>query len=670
MKRIAAVAVVLGLLMAPEASARKRSTSPYPASTHILGVSWDFANIVRQAKGSDLWPCTWASDGNVYTGWGDGGGFGGDNNNGRTSMGFARITGSPPAVTGKNVWGAAPTYAENLATFAGKPHSMISVGGTLYCWFSSYYNDRAGNPALGGPNPNPAEERLAWSTDLGKTWTKSTWKVVQNPGQTMPGSFLNFGKDNAGARDQYVYLYGYVVGKNGHTLSRILPADLQSDPGVAGKYQYWTGLDGSGNPTWTTAASAAKFVFVDPNLRGISKVVWNAPLQRYIATEQGDQVQQLGIFDAPQPWGPWTTVAYYDTWGNYGTGEALVVDLPTKWISADGKTMWAAFSSVDTANLPGDSFNLLKMTLSTPATGGTAPKITNPASGTVLLPGQTVTATGTGTSLTWAVDRINDGLPNIAQGAGSSITFTVPADSTTAQHIHLTLTGTGGSDARDYPIGTASTPTLAAYWKFDEGTGVVAADSSGHGDAGTLLNGPTWATGKFGKALNFPAGRSIVNVGAKSSLANLHRTGFTVTAWVNVRSGGSSARIVDKDDNSIGWFFKMASATTVQFVSDNGGPMRTSSGSIPANTWVHVAASWTGSTAASGAHVYVNGNLADGAGVDGAGSSGDDSGTPLSIGNRTTAMDRGFDGAIDDLRIYPRVLTAAEIKSLATATAP
>jgi hypothetical protein len=114
----------------------------------------------------------------------------------------------------------------------------------------------------------------------------------------------------------------------------------------------------------------------------------------------------------------------------------------------------------------------------------------------------------------------------------------------------------------------------------------------------------------------------------------------------------------------------MSSATTVQFVSDNGGPSRTSSGSIAPNTWQHVAATWTGGTTASSAHVYVNGNLADGAGVDGAGSPGDDSGTPLSIGNRASALDRGFDGAIDDLRLYPRVLSASEIHALATATAP
>jgi len=38
-----------------------------------------------RANGSDLWPVTWGKDGNVYTFFGDGGGFGGDNQRGRVS---------------------------------------------------------------------------------------------------------------------------------------------------------------------------------------------------------------------------------------------------------------------------------------------------------------------------------------------------------------------------------------------------------------------------------------------------------------------------------------------------------------------------------------------------------------------------------------------------------
>jgi hypothetical protein len=77
---------------------------------------------------------------------------------------------------------------------------------------------------------------------------------------------------------------------------------------------------------------------------------------------------QLGIFDAPQPWGPWTTVAYYDSWGNMETaGFGLNCDFPQKWMSTDGLTMWSIFSVYGDGAKKGidghDRFNLVKATL-------------------------------------------------------------------------------------------------------------------------------------------------------------------------------------------------------------------------------------------------------------------------------------------------------------------
>ncbi len=46
----------------------------------------------------------------------------------------------------------------------------------------------------------------------------------------------------------------------------------------------------------------------------------------------------------------------------------------------------------------------------------------------------------------------------------------------------------------------AASPTtgLVGYWNFDEQTGTTASDSSGSGNNGTLVNGPTWTAGKVG----------------------------------------------------------------------------------------------------------------------------------------------------------------------------
>jgi hypothetical protein len=78
-----------------------------------------------------------------------------------------------------------------------------------------------------------------------------------------------------------------------------------------------------------------------------------------LATAAGRHVGQLALFDAPEPWGPWTTVAYYEDWGGLGATEALEYDLPTKWVSADGRTLWCVFSSTGVL----DSFNMVKGTL-------------------------------------------------------------------------------------------------------------------------------------------------------------------------------------------------------------------------------------------------------------------------------------------------------------------
>ena len=43
---------------------------PYPPSQVIESITW--SNKITLASGSDLWPATWASDGNLYTMWGDG----------------------------------------------------------------------------------------------------------------------------------------------------------------------------------------------------------------------------------------------------------------------------------------------------------------------------------------------------------------------------------------------------------------------------------------------------------------------------------------------------------------------------------------------------------------------------------------------------------------------
>ncbi len=105
---------------------------PYPASEVITSVVFDSGSHDPRAPGSDNWPITWADDGNQYTAWGDGGGFGGTNSDGRVSLGVARVEGPGDDYHGHNVWGGKD--GDVAATFGGKSYGILSVGGVLYMW--------------------------------------------------------------------------------------------------------------------------------------------------------------------------------------------------------------------------------------------------------------------------------------------------------------------------------------------------------------------------------------------------------------------------------------------------------------------------------------------------------------------------------------------------------
>ena len=84
--------------------------------------------------------------------------------------------------------------------------------------------------------------------------------------------------------------------------------------------------------------------------------------------------------------------------------------------------------------------------------------------------GATVTATGTGSNLSWRVDRLNDGLPDIA--TGPSIMFVVPLDSTPQHKILIELSGDGGKDQVTYDIQPA-VPPLQAVASANPTTGFI-----------------------------------------------------------------------------------------------------------------------------------------------------------------------------------------------------
>lgn len=318
------------------------AAAPYPPSSTIKDVIWDFSTLTRAAPGSDLWPTTWASDNTIYTSWGDGGGFSGTNSKGRVSLGFAKIEGPAENPNMYNIWGGENT--KSIATFNGKCTGLLSVDGIIYAWINLQNNE--------WPD---VDITLAWSSDLGSTWNKVDWSFSAGKGKFKPSTFLNYGKDYNGARDQFIYFYGGKQEDNNNSyLGRVGKYSIKDYK----QYEYFYGIDSDRNPIWTKNIKQIKPVFSDTNRCSSGSVIYNQGLKRYILTNHRGEINKLGIFDAPEPWGPWTTIAYYDNWGKF-KGSGLIYSIPTKWISDDGKTMWMIFSGIKKL----DSFNLVKATL-------------------------------------------------------------------------------------------------------------------------------------------------------------------------------------------------------------------------------------------------------------------------------------------------------------------
>jgi hypothetical protein len=144
---------------------------------------------------------------------------------------------------------------------------------------------------------------------------------------------------------------------------------------------------------------------------------------------------------------------------------------------------------------------------------------------------------------------------------------------------------------------------------------------------------------------------------------------MTVSAWVNAAAFPSDdAAIVSKRaSGEIGYQLDTTvdrGPRTVGFKLTNsaGGSMfRYGATTLQANTWYHVTGVYNAAT--SELHVYLNGQLDDGTLVGTVTATQQNSSANVNIGRRPTGSTFNFNGRIDDVRIYNRALTPAEIQT-------
>ncbi|MHC4540116.1 MAG: hypothetical protein ACYS74_10100, partial [Planctomycetota bacterium] len=78
----------------------------------------------------------------------------------------------------------------------------------------------------------------------------------------------------------------------------------------------------------------------------------------------------------------------------------------------------------------------------------------------------------------------------------------------------------------------AADPSLVALWKFDDGSGTTAKDSSRNAHDGTLNGDPQWVAGQLGGALDFDGAGDFVEVPHTPSLSITSQ--ITIAAWTKM----------------------------------------------------------------------------------------------------------------------------------------
>ena len=199
---------------------------------------------------------------------------------------------------------------------------------------------------------------------------------------------------------------------------------------------------------------------------------------------------------------------------------------------------------------------------------------------------------------------------------------------------------------------------LVGWWKFDETNGTVAYDSSGNGNDGNLTGGPTWATGKIGGALSFANANAFVNCGKGESLDLSGRA--TISSWIMANTGAPNGGILGKRDAyAIYWDagYESFPGAGVQSIiaSSNYVEWGHGANTFTSNIWSHILYLLEDSKEM----FFIDGDLVKESNIE---RSIPSSNLNFIIG-KLDSYER-FNGLIDDVRIYDRALSAAEVQAL------
>ena len=217
---------------------------------------------------------------------------------------------------------------------------------------------------------------------------------------------------------------------------------------------------------------------------------------------------------------------------------------------------------------------------------------------------------------------------------------------------------------------TLATPSsLVGYWRLDEGSGNMAYDTATGGspaDNGTLVNGPTWATGHNGNALSFNGTNQYVSVSNSSDL-NISGSQITLAVWAKSTSAtawNSVDDFISRDGGTYTYGYTLGptgSGKSIEmwlYINGPGWEVISYTPTVDISQWHNYAGTYDGSNM----RLYVDGALVATQAQTGT-IAGNSSGVGVNLGY-DTFDGRYLSGSLDDARIYNAKLTDAAIASL------
>jgi hypothetical protein len=327
-----------------------RSIVEGPRSPVVTGFEWlgEQMPYPEPGKRGDTFPLTWAADDAIYTSAGDP--VWPDKT--KSGLDVERILGSPPDYRIDRI--------NEMANYKGwggagpKPTGMLSVKGNLYLAFQNLTakGDRIqDNPDVVANYGHGYDAQIVCSSDFGRTWRPDIKTISKPmfPGRTFGApAFVNFGKDNLGARDNFVYaISGEGWDDGSHCrLGRVPEASILDQT----SWEWVSALSPKGDLQWSKDMRLAVPVLTHPGYLGAVDMVHISSLHRYLLLGWRNKVKsdpdggsELIIYDAPEPWGPFTIVHHQDPW------ESVELNpynprLPLKWFDHEKLEGWLFFS--------------------------------------------------------------------------------------------------------------------------------------------------------------------------------------------------------------------------------------------------------------------------------------------------------------------------------------